>query len=174
MVQQFQFHFYLLCLHHNQFYQTKIISISCSICLVFNRFGIKRKRITSFISVIISQNTCFLVIFAVCKQIVHWHYNIQIFCILNLYTIKMQLINGALFLNLTHLFLSALFGSVTSKSHFTTIYESPKSHKYHLLTLFRMGEGVGGGGGKKAPYQFFPCNFYKCKNYPPKLSDFQF
>ena len=22
----------------------------------------------------------------------------------------------------------------------------------------------GGGGGKKAPYQFFPCNFYKRRN----------
>ena len=29
------------------------------------------------------------------------------------------------------------------------------------LTLFRMG---GGGGAKKPPYQFFPCNFYKRRN----------
>ena len=29
------------------------------------------------------------------------------------------------------------------------------------------------GGGKNAPpYQFFPCNFYKRKNWPLKLSDF--
>ena len=36
-----------------------------------------------------------------------------------------------------------------------------------ILTLFRMG-------GKKPPPlppQFFPCNFCKCKNWPPKLSD---
>ena len=26
----------------------------------------------------------------------------------------------------------------------------------HILTLFRMG-----GGAKRSPYQFFPCNFYK-------------
>ena len=31
-----------------------------------------------------------------------------------------------------------------------------------------------GGGGKKAPYQFSPCNFYKRSNWPSKLSDFQF
>ena len=29
-----------------------------------------------------------------------------------------------------------------------------------VLTLFRMG----GEGGKKAPYQFFPCNFCKRKS----------
>ena len=30
------------------------------------------------------------------------------------------------------------------------------------------------GGGKKSspPYQSFPCNFYKRKTYPQKLSDF--
>ena len=37
-----------------------------------------------------------------------------------------------------------------------------------LLILFRMG------GGKKAPYQFFQCNFYKRRNQLPKLSYFQF
>ena len=26
------------------------------------------------------------------------------------------------------------------------------------------GEGGGGGGSKRAPYQFFPCNFYKRGN----------
>ena len=35
--------------------------------------------------------------------------------------------------------------------------------------------GRGGGGelgwGKKAPYQFFPCNFYKRRNWAPKRSD---
>ena len=31
-----------------------------------------------------------------------------------------------------------------------------------VLTLFRMGDGVGGGEGQKA--QFFPCNFYKRRN----------
>ena len=36
------------------------------------------------------------------------------------------------------------------------------------LTLFRME----GGGQKAPPYQFFPCNFYKSKNLPPKLPDF--
>ena len=41
------------------------------------------------------------------------------------------------------------------------------------LTLFGMG---GGGGGAKRPpnYKFFPCNFYKRKTQPPKISDFQF
>ena len=29
-----------------------------------------------------------------------------------------------------------------------------------------------GRGGKKPPYQCFPCNFYKRRNYPPKFSDF--
>ena len=28
------------------------------------------------------------------------------------------------------------------------------------------------GAKKHPPYQFFPCNFYKCRNQPPKLSDF--
>ena len=32
-----------------------------------------------------------------------------------------------------------------------------------VLNIFRMS---GGGGGKKAVYQFFPCNFYKRRNYP--------
>ena len=36
-----------------------------------------------------------------------------------------------------------------------------------LLTLFRMWGGGGGGGVK----QFFPRNFYKRRNLPPKLSD---
>ena len=29
-----------------------------------------------------------------------------------------------------------------------------------ILTLFR----IGGWGGKKTPYQLFPCNFYKRRN----------
>ena len=28
------------------------------------------------------------------------------------------------------------------------------------------------GGPKKPPYQFFPCNFYKRRIWPQKLSDF--
>ena len=44
----------------------------------------------------------------------------------------MQLINGALFLNVTDLFVFALFGLVTITSPFTTIYESLKSHKSDL------------------------------------------
>ena len=31
-----------------------------------------------------------------------------------------------------------------------------------------------GEGGKKDPLPVFPCNFYKCKNYPPNLSDLSF
>ena len=51
-----------------------------------------------------------------------------------------------------------------------------KIFEIYALTLFRMGEGrwVGWGGKKAPPYQFFPCNFYKCRNMLPKLSDFQF
>ena len=34
----------------------------------------------------------------------------------------------------------------------------------YTLTLFRMGV-VGGEGGQNGPiYQFFPCNFYKCRS----------
>ena len=36
----------------------------------------------------------------------------------------------------------------------------------NALTLFRVGRG------QKGPYQFFPCNFYKRRNWPLKLSDF--
>ena len=40
-----------------------------------------------------------------------------------------------------------------------------------VLTLFRM---EGGGGeqprGSPAPYQFFPCDFHKRRNYTKKLS----
>ena len=32
----------------------------------------------------------------------------------------------------------------------------------------------GGEGTAKPPYQFFSCNFYKRRNQPLKLSDFQF
>ena len=45
---------------------------------------------------------------------------------------EMQLINGALFLNATIVFLSALSGSVTARAPFTTIYVSLKSHKSDL------------------------------------------
>ena len=39
---------------------------------------------TWFIFVIIPQiSCCFSVIFTVLKQIVHWHYNVQVFCIVN-------------------------------------------------------------------------------------------
>ena len=44
----------------------------------------------------------------------------------------------------------------------------PRFKKY--LSLFRMW----GETKKPSPYQFFPFNFYKRKNWPPKLSDFQF
>ena len=37
-----------------------------------------------------------------------------------------------------------------------------------------MGVGGGGGGQKGPPYQFFPCNFYKRRNWPSELSDFSF
>ena len=40
-----------------------------------------------------------------------------------------------------------------------------------VLTLFKMGWGWG-GGGKKAPCQFFPCNFFKRRNYSSKPFDF--
>ena len=32
--------------------------------------------------------------------------------------------------------------------------------------------GEGAGRQKGPPYQFFPCNFDKWRNYPQKLSDF--
>ena len=44
----------------------------------------------------------------------------------------MQLISGALFLNVTLLFLFASFGSVKVISPFTTMYASLKSHKSAL------------------------------------------
>ena len=44
----------------------------------------------------------------------------------------MQLINGALFLNATLLFLFASSGSVTVKVSYTTVYASLKSHKSDL------------------------------------------
>ena len=44
----------------------------------------------------------------------------------------MQLINGALFLNATALFLFALFGLVTVIVPLTTIYASLKSHESDL------------------------------------------
>ena len=35
------------------------------------------------------------------------------------------------------------------------------------FTVFNpIQDGGGGGQAKKAPYQFFPCNFYKCRNWP--------
>ena len=43
----------------------------------------------------------------------------------------------------------------------------PRFKKY--ISLFRMG---GGENKKPSPYQFFSFNFYKRKNWPPKLSDF--
>ena len=36
----------------------------------------------------------------------------------------------------------------------------------NMLTLFRMG------GGKKAPYQFFPCSFFKRRNQPRNFMTF--
>ena len=33
-----------------------------------------------------------------------------------------------------------------------------------LFAINPIQMGGGGGGGKKAPYQFFPCNFYKRRN----------
>ena len=51
---------------------------------------------------------------------------------------EMQLINGALFLNATLLFLPALFGSITVISPFTTIFASLKSHKSALLILISL------------------------------------
>ena len=45
---------------------------------------------------------------------------------------EIQLINGALFLNDTALFLFALFGLVTLIVPFIPIYASPKSHKSDL------------------------------------------
>ena len=42
-------------------------------------------------------------------------------------------------------------------------FSARREDKY-TLTLFRMGV-VGGEAGQKGPiYQFFPCNFYKCRN----------
>ena len=89
MAQQFQFLFTNFVCIITGFTSTNITSIFCNNCLVFKRFRISRKRITWFISVIISQTSCcFSVIFAVFKKNVHWHYNIHSFCIANLYTIN--------------------------------------------------------------------------------------
>ena len=64
----------------------------------------------------------------------------------------------------------------TKKNLRKEVYNRIK-HKIKELTLFRMGVGVGWGGGgsaKKPHYQFFLCNFYKRRAYPQKLSDFWF
>ena len=45
-----------------------------------------------------------------------------------------------------------------------------KRKNYWMRTLNPIQ--VWGGGAKSPPYQFFPCNFYKRRNYPPKISDF--
>ena len=45
----------------------------------------------------------------------------------------------------------------------------------HVANLYEMLNPIqDGGGGKKPPlpYQFFPCNFYKRKIWPPKISNF--
>ena len=35
-------------------------------------------------------------------------------------------------------------------------------------------QDYGRGAKTSSPYQFFPCNFYKQRNWPSKLSDFYF
>ena len=60
-----------------------------------------------------------------------------------------------------------IFLSLTQE---TVSIDREKKKKDTHLTLFRMR----GGGAKMPPYQFFPCNFYKRRNQPSKLSNFQF
>lgn len=52
---------------------------------------------------------------------------------------------------------------------FTNIIRTNETYR-SPLTLFRMGRGA----KAPPPYQFFPCYFYKCRNYPTKLCDFWF
>ena len=55
----------------------------------------------------------------------------------------------------------------------STIFISTINNSIQDGELGQKGRG-GGGGDKKFLYQFFPCNFYKYRNYPQKLSDFSF
>ena len=44
--------------------------------------------------------------------------------------------------------------------------------KKTLLFIRKLNPIQDGGGAKRPPYQFFSCNFYKRRGWPPKLSDF--
>ena len=135
--QQLQLHFIDFVCIITSITNTKIISISCNTCLVFKGFRIRRKRITWFISVIIPQTPYyFSEIFAVSKQIGITTSRSSALSFCTPLIFEMQLINGALFLNATALFLLALFGLVTAIILFTTIYISLKSHRSVLTLVF--------------------------------------
>ena len=46
------------------------------------------------------------------------------------------------------------------------------NHRLHFHEVEYFHEVECTGGVQNAPYQFFPCNFYKRGTYPTKLSDF--
>ena len=52
------------------------------------------------------------------------------------------------------------------------VVSTSSTNSQKLLTLNPIQDEGGGGAKKALPYQFFHCNFYKCENQPPKLSDF--
>ena len=47
-----------------------------------------------------------------------------------------------------------------------------KRKNYWMRTLNPIQDGWGENKKPPPPYQLFPCNFYKRRNYPPKISDF--
>ena len=112
-----------------------IISISCNTCLVFKRFRIRRKRIAWFISAKIPQTACCFLELSLYSNKLYIDITTSKSSSLSIcipLISEMQLINGALFLNATLLFLFALPGSVIVIVPFATIYASVKSHKSDL------------------------------------------
>ena len=110
MVQQLQFHFCQLFLHHNQLPQHQHYKFSCNTCLVFKKFRSRKKRITWFIAVIIPQAACCFLEFLLYSSKLYIGITKSKSSALSICTpliFEIHLINGALCLNVTTLFLFA-------------------------------------------------------------------